>query len=400
MSTNKEKLAKVLATAGKKFDFVVGPMSSIAVDTKFISTGNMAIDYVAGGGIALGRTTELAGNPSSGKTTTALQSAAELQKTIINGGDPERGITADDIILYFDYEQAMDPTYAKALGLDVDHHTFQFGQPSSLEDGANFAIELADTGLVRMMIFDSVAAMMPDAVQNKDIGEHSVAVRAKLMTDFITKLNPIAAEHNIAVVLINHTKEKIGMNARPGMPPIKDTPGGVALKYYASVRLDYEHRKQHKSKVYDPVTNEYIERVTANDVRVKCVKNKVAPPYREQLVRVRYGRGFDNFFTSVITLVSHKRIMVSTGIYYFHKLADIGGAPEWMPRATTGTKRPYIKGIDNLFSAADSDPEWAKMLIAEAKAIMQNPPGEEDVKSEEPEEEEEVEEKKPNKVSL
>ena len=147
----------ILAKAQKKYDLSVGPLSQIAQDATFISTGNIAIDHIIGGGLPLGRSVELAGPPSSGKTTTALQTAAELQKIIIAGGDPSRGIKPDDKILYLDYEQTIDQSYAKALGLDIDHESFLLTQPDTLEDGANLAVELIGTGRVRLVIWDSVA---------------------------------------------------------------------------------------------------------------------------------------------------------------------------------------------------------------------------------------------------
>lgn len=398
MSANKEALLKLLATADKKFDTVVGPMSQIATESVFVSTGNMAIDYVTGGGIPLGRITELSGFASSGKTTTALQAAAELQKIIKSGGDPEKGITPDDVIMYFDYEQAMDPTYAKALGLDVDDYSFQFSQPSSLENGANLAIAAGKTGAVRMMIFDSVATMIPDSRIEKDVGEYTVGLQAKLLTDFGNNMNIVAADHNIAVVLLNHTKEKLGMGGRPGVT-ITTTPGGVGLKFLSSVRVEYAQRKQNKSKVFDDVMGEDVERVMSTDVKIKTVKNKLAPPFREAMVRVRFGKGFDNFYTALQILISRKIVKFQGAMYYFHELEEFGGCPDWMPRASTGTHRPYIKGLDNVLAAADADPEWAALMIKEAEEILHNPlPLDSSVDVEF--EEEEPEERPSNKVSL
>lgn len=370
MATGQEALAKILSGADKKYGFSVAPMAEIAVPTQWLTTGNMSIDWVVGGGIPLGRVTEIAGLPSSGKTTTALQTAARLQAVIKDGGDQERGIGPEDKILYLDYEQAMDPTYAKALGLDVDDPSFLFGQPASLEKGSNLALEIGKTGVVRMIIVDSVAAMQPEAALDSDIGAHNVGIQAKFVTNFITNMNSVAAENNIAVVLINHTKEKIGMGGRPGAPPIRTTPGGVGAKFYASVRLEYEPRAQYKAKVYDPVLGEETDQVVANLVQVKTIKNKLAPPYRKQAVRVRYGKGFDNFHTALTILMAHKKVMYSAGIYYFHKLADEGGAPEWMPRAATGTKRPYIKGEENVMAAAEKDPHWSELLQLIAETLI------------------------------
>lgn len=410
MATGKEALAKLIAGAEKKYDFPVAPMSKIATTTQFISTRNMAIDYVIGGGIPLGRVIEIAGLPSSGKTTTALQAGANLQAIIKNGGDKTLGITEDDKILYLDYEQAMDPEYAKALGLDTDDDTFLFGQPASLEKGGNLSLEMGKTGLIRMIIVDSVAAMQSETALANEVGAHNVGTQAKFVTDYITKMNVVAKENNIAVILINHTKEKIGMGGRPGAPPVRTTPGGVGAKYFASVRLEYEPRKQYKQPVYDPVLDDTVDQVVANDVLVKAIKNKIAPPYRKQLVKVRYGKGFDNFFTAITVLIAHKKIMYSTGMFYFHKVAEEGGAPEWMTRTANGNKRPYIKGEANLYAAAEKDPEWSELIQLMGEAIIYETPDPNAVVDDEEEEAEHeageaiallgASESKGNKVSL
>lgn len=398
MSSGKDELAKILAGAEKKYGFPAAAMGDIAVATKWISTGNMIIDYVIGGGIPMGRVIEIAGMPSSGKTTTALQAAANLQNIIISGGDPERGIDPDDKILYLDYEQAMDPEYAASLGLDVFHDSFIFAQPASLERGANFCLATMRTGRIRMVIVDSVAAMQPETKVDGEIGAYHVGLHAKFITDFVSNANNVAAEHNTALVLINHTKEKIGMS-RPGMPPVRTTPGGVGAKFFASVRLEYEQRKQYKGKVYDPVMGTEDEQVVANDVQVKSVKNKLAPPYRKHIVRVRYGKGFDNFQAAITVLIAHKKVVHSSGHWYFHRLEDEGGAPEWMPRQSTGTKRPYIKGEANLNAAADADPAWRELLELMAETLIYEKP-DPNAPTDEEEELEEESDSSPNKVSL
>jgi len=373
MASGKDAFAALLASADKKYGFPVGTVSDIAVPTKWISTGNMAIDYVTGGGVPLGRSIELAGKPSSGKSSAALQAAANLQKIIRSGGDSDLGITSEDKIIYFDYEQAMDPTYALALGLDVNDSSFLFAQPSSLQDGANFALQAGELGPVRMMIFDSVAAMIPDEKREKEIGSYHVGLHAKLMTDFITNMNIVAADNNIAIVMINHTKEKIGMGGRPGVT-INTTPGGVGLKYYASCRVEFSQYKQNKASSIDPITGDKVERVTSTDVKVKTVKNKLAPPFRESIVRVRFGSGFDNFFTALVVLIAHKKIVHNGGMYYFHRLEEEGGAPDWMTRSSTGTERPYIKGLENVLAASDKDQNWSELLQLMAETLIYEKP--------------------------
>lgn len=364
----------ILAKAQKKYNLAVGSLSQIAQEAVFVSTGNIAIDHIIGGGLPLGRSVELAGPPSSGKTTTALQTAANLQKIIIAGGDPEKGIKADDKILYLDYEQTIDQTYAKALGLDIDHESFLLTQPDTLEDGANLAVELIKTGRIRVVIWDSVAAMMPSAKSEAEIGKSLPAVQAKLMSDLGQKLNPLLYEHRTLNIFVNHLREVLDMSGRrpAHLGPKLSTPGGVALKFYASVRVEYKQVGQVKEKQIDQLSGEEVETPGSTNVEVKVTKNKVAPPFKKAVVRVRFGRGFDNFWTALQILLAGKQIMYSTGYYYFHRVEEHGLAPEWMDRAKTGTRRPNIRTDANLFKAADVHPEWREAVILYAEQFLKN----------------------------
>jgi recombination protein RecA len=365
-------LDTILAKANKGGSRI-GGMDDVANDVMFISTGNIAIDSVLGGGLPLGRSIELFGLPSCGKTTTALQAAVELQKIIKAGGDPERGIKPDDRIVYMDYEQAMDKRYAVALGLDIKHESLLFTQPDTLEEGANLAIDLVKTGRVRMIIFDSVAAMNPSAKAEAEIGKSLPAVQAKLMKDFGVTFNSVLYNNNAICIYLNHQMEKMDMGGarRPGMPPATTTPGGVALKYFASVRVRYTPTKKQKGKILDPITNMEVEVPVSTDVKIFVEKNKVAPPFRSADVRVRFGKGFDNYWAAMQILLANKKVMHQSPNYFFHNVEEIGLAPDWMKRHATGTKRPYINGEGKLMKAGDQHPEWRKQIIELAELVAE-----------------------------
>lgn len=365
----------LMASAEKKYGLAVGAIDEITSDTKFFTSGNLAIDYAIGGGIPMGRSIELSGPPSSGKTTLTLQSAIEMQKIIIGGGSRELEISKDDVILYFDYEQAMDLRYAKSLGLDTKHPSFRFTQPDTLESGADFCLAAFRTGRVRLAVFDSVAAMNPSAVAEADsVGKSLPAVQAKLMKPFGVTLNSVLKEHHGTVMFINHEMEKMEMGGarRPGMPAPTTTPGGSALKYFASVRVQFRQIRQNKGEIIDPVTNEKVEVPTSTDVKVKIIKNKVAPPFREATVRVAYGKGFDQFWTAIQILLAAKKVKYQSPKWFFHELEAAGGAPDWMPRETTGTGRAYLLGEKRVFKMAETHPEWRQLLIDIAKETVEN----------------------------
>ena len=372
MATKADPLAALLATAEKKYGIIVGSMGSIAPNTEWISTGNIAIDYALGGGIPMGRTVELSGPPSSGKTTLAVQVAAEMQRIIIAGGDPKRGIHANDKIIYLDYEHAMDPKYAKALGLDLTHESLLFTQPDTLEMGADFLTAAFKTGRIRLGLVDSVAAMNPSAqAEAESVAKSLPAIQAKLMKPFGTNLVSVLKNNNGTVIFINHELEKMDMGGhrRPGMPPATTTPGGSALKYFASVRVAFRQIRTNKGTIIDPLSNAEIEIPLSTDVRVKVIKNKVAPPFREAIVRVRFGTGFDPFWTAMQILLANKKIIYRDAYYRFHEVEALGLAPEWMPRLSTGTKQPALHGEKKVFKMADAHPEWRDGLIALATTV-------------------------------
>lgn len=368
----KTQIATLLASASKKYNLNAGPMGQVMENVKAIPTGNISIDSITGiHGLPMGRLIEMAGPPSSGKSTLAIQTAAALQKIILSGGDPDRGITRDDLIVYADWEHAMDPAYCLKLGLDTEDPSFVFVQPDSLEDGANFLREMVGSGFVRMTIIDSVAMMTPSAKLEAETGKPLPMIQAKLMSEFLAAYTPLLYANNCTGIFLNHIYDVVEMGRRPGLPPRQSTPGGRALKFMASLRLEFKQIKNNKTKETSILTQEVEPRITSTDVVIKIVKNKVGPPFNQAVVRVRYGSGFDNFWSAMQILIANKYVMYQPGIFKFHKLEAEGLAPDWMPRMkTTATKPPALKGEKDLFKAAKRYPEWSDAVIAKAVAVV------------------------------
>ncbi len=347
-----DSVTDVLADLAKKHSIRIGPASEAIEPVEWITTGCLGIDYACGHGLPLGRSVELYGQPSSGKTTTALQAAAELQRDIIDSG-------RDEHILYLDFEHALDRSYCAALGLDTDHPTFLAAQPHSMEQGAEAALQLISTGKIRLSIWDSVAAMAPLSRLEGDFDQRTAAMnKARLMAGLMLQLTPLLHKNNSTAVFINHLMESVDMNARPGMPARVTTPGGKALKFYASLRLEYRQMGSVKTKGTDVLTGEIANQSAATLVKVKCVKNKVANPFREVEVRITHGRGFDNVWSGLQVLLAHK-IVRKTGAWY--KFGDLTH-----PDMSAGT----LQGESAVLRFADEHPDWATQVIARAVALV------------------------------
>jgi recombination protein RecA len=364
----KLSVSDVLKKASKDYGLRVGSLNDVVEDVKAFSSGNLGIDTILGvGGIPQGRMIEVFGPPSSGKTTTALQAAVQMQRIIKAGGDPRLGIAPDDVILYLDYENSMDPVYVANLGLDVEHPSFLITQPDTLEVGADLGADLTSTGKCRLSIWDSVASMSPSKALEAESGRQAVAEQARLMSQFLRKFNPILANNNSTAIFVNHlmTEIPMGQGGRPGVK--KDTtPGGMALKYFSSVRLKYQQIEVVKGKIEDELTGDDFEAPVATNVKVSVVKNKVGPPFRSTVVRVRYGKGFDNFWTAMQVLTARKVIPTSQGYWYFEKQPAL--VHEDMGTSSTG--RRYIRGMETLFEFADSHLDWREAVIKEATALI------------------------------
>lgn len=298
MDDNKRKalgaaLAQIEKQFGKNTVMRLGDHTAEVIGA--ISTGSLGLDIALGiGGLPKGRIVEIYGPESSGKTTLTLQVIAECQR---------QGGTA----AFIDAEHALDPTYARKLGVDTDN--LLVTQPDNGEQGLEIADMLVRSGAVDVIVIDSVAALTPKAEIEGDMGDSHMGLQARLMSQALRKITGNAKRTNCLVIFINQLRMKIGVMF--GSP--ETTTGGNALKFYASVRLDIRRTGAVKEG----------DEIVGSETKVKVVKNKVAPPFREALFQIMYGQG-TNRLGELVDLGAEQNIIQKSGAWYAYQGNKIG----------------------------------------------------------------------------
>ncbi len=319
--------------------------NSANMNVETVPTGSLSLDIALGlGGLPKGRIIEVYGPESSGKTTVALHCVAEVQK---RGG----------IAGFIDAEHALDPVYARNIGVDIDN--LYISQPDCGEQALEITETMVRSGAVDIVVVDSVAALVPKAEIDGDIGDSHVGLQARLMSQALRKLTAVISKSNCIVIFINQLREKVGVMF--GNP--ETTTGGRALKFYSSVRLDVRRTESLKQG----------GEIVGNHVRVKVVKNKIAPPFREAEFDIMFGQGISRE-GDVLDLAVNAGIVNKSGAWYAYEGDKIG------------------QGRENAKTYIHENPAFFDMLEAKVRDFYFTQPEDEDAAVQEDSEKSEAEE--------
>lgn len=291
-------IAKLEKDYGKGTVMKLGdPAAQVQVET--VPTGSLSLDLALGmGGVPKGRIIEIYGPESSGKTTVALHMIAEVQK---RGG----------IAGFIDAEHALDPVYAKNIGVDIDE--LYISQPDSGDQALEITETMVRSGAIDIIVIDSVAALVPKQEIEGDMGDTHVGLQARLMSQALRKLTPVISKSNCVVIFINQLREKVGVMF--GNP--ETTTGGRALKFYASIRMEVRRIETLKQG----------GEMVGNRVRVKVVKNKIAPPFKEAEFDIMFGKGISKI-GDILDLAANVNVVNKSGAWYAYNGEKIGQGRE------------------------------------------------------------------------
>lgn len=310
----KDTIAQIEKQYGKGSIMKLGDRASVDVDS--ISSGSLKIDQALGiGGFPRGRIIEIYGPESSGKTTLALHAIAEVQK---KGGRAA----------FIDAENAIDPVYAQNLGVQIDD--LILSQPDSGEQALEITELLIKSGAIDLVVVDSVAALVPQAELDGEMSDNHVGLQARLMSKAMRKLAGVMNRSECTAIFINQLREKVGIMF--GNP--ETTPGGRALKFYSSVRLDIRKSEAIKNG----------SDIIGNKVNVKVVKNKVAPPFKTAVVEIMYGQGI-SYVAELLDLAVDFDIIQKSGAWFSYKGEKIGQGRD--------NAKAYLKDHQEVFDEVD-----------------------------------------------
>lgn len=333
-------ISKIEKDFGKGAVMMLGDNIDMNIET--ISTGSLGLDLAIGvGGLPKGRIVEIYGPESSGKTTVALHAVAEAQK-------------AGGLAAFIDAEHAMDPVYAKALGVDIDN--LIISQPDNGEQALEIAESLVKSGVIDILVIDSVAALVPRSEIEGDMGDSHVGLQARLMSQALRKLTASTNRFKTVIIFINQLREKIGVMF--GNP--ETTTGGRALKFYSTLRLDI--------RKFDTIKKNDV--VVGNRTRVKVVKNKVAPPFRQAEFDIMYGEGISKA-GELVDIASQNGFIEKAGSWYSYNDMKIGQGRENVKQFLLDNQEimDEIEGKvrKKLLKSHDSEDNFIEEEISEAK---------------------------------